>query len=133
MKDDYTTNSHYLTYTFWENILFERVKSFTPKSAYNFKFPLQPHQKYSITQYEELDFSQLTQMKDDYTTNSCFLTYTFWENILFERVKPFTPKSAYNFKFSLQPHQKYSITQYEELDFSQLTQMKDDYTTNSHL
>ena len=35
----------------------------------NFKFPLQPHQKYNITQYGELGFSWLTQMKDDYATN----------------------------------------------------------------
>ena len=34
-----------------------------------FKFPLQPHQKYYITQYEERDFSLLTQMKDYYVTN----------------------------------------------------------------
>ena len=45
----------------------------------NFKFPLQPHQKYYITQYEELGFSKLTQMKADYTTNSSYQphTYTF--------------------------------------------------------
>ena len=35
------------------------------------------HQKYYITQYGELSFSQLIQMKDDYTTNSHYLTYTF--------------------------------------------------------
>ena len=34
----------------------------------NYKFPLQLHHKYNITQYEELDFSWLTQMKDDCTT-----------------------------------------------------------------
>ena len=39
----------------------------------NFKFPLQPHQKYYITQYEECDFSKLTQMNDDHTTNSHYL------------------------------------------------------------
>ena len=43
----------------------------------NLKFPLQPHQKYYTAQYEELGFSSLTQMKDDYTTNSCYITYTF--------------------------------------------------------
>ena len=43
----------------------------------NLKFLLQPHQKYYITQYGELGFSYLTQMKDDYTTNSHYLTYTF--------------------------------------------------------
>ena len=43
----------------------------------NFRFPLQPHQKYSIAQCEEPRFLQLTQMKDDYTTNSYYLTYTF--------------------------------------------------------
>ena len=51
---------------------------FTPR-VMNLKFPLQPHQKYYITQYGELGFSSLTQMKDDYTTN---LTYTY----LFEKV-----------------------------------------------
>ena len=43
----------------------------------NLKFPLQPHQKYYTAQYEELGFSSLTQMKDDYTTNSRYITYTF--------------------------------------------------------
>ena len=43
----------------------------------NFKFPLQPRQEYYITQYEGLGFSSLTQMKDDYTTNSHYLIYTF--------------------------------------------------------
>ena len=51
---------------------------FTPKSDHNFKFPLQPQQKYNIKQYEEpLGFSQLSQMKDDYTTNTHYLIYTF--------------------------------------------------------
>ena len=52
------------------------VNPFTPKSDHTFKFPLQPQQKNYIT-YEELGFSSLTQMKDDYTTNSTHLTYTF--------------------------------------------------------
>ena len=43
----------------------------------NFKFLLQPHHKSYTTQYEELGFSSLTQMKDDYTINSHYLTYTF--------------------------------------------------------
>ena len=30
-----------------------------------------------MTQYEEIGFSQLSQMKDDYTTNSQYITYTF--------------------------------------------------------
>ena len=45
------------------------------------KFPLEPHQGYDITQYGELGFSQLTQMKDDYTTNSHYMTHT----LLFQR------------------------------------------------
>ena len=49
----------------------------------NVKFPLQPHQKYYITQSKEFGFSSLTQMKDDYTTNSHYLTYTF----LFRKVE----------------------------------------------
>ena len=43
----------------------------------NFKFLLQPHQEYYITKYGELDFSKVIQMKDDYTTNSHYLTHTF--------------------------------------------------------
>ena len=43
----------------------------------NVNFPLQPHHKYYITQYGELGFSWLSQMTDDYTTNSHSLTYTF--------------------------------------------------------
>ena len=41
----------------------------------NFKFPLQPRQKYYITQYEELGFSSLTQLRDDYAFNSHYLTH----------------------------------------------------------
>ena len=52
----------------------------------NFKFPLQLHQKYNITQYEELDFPSLALMKDDYTTNSHSITYTF----LFKSLGEFT-------------------------------------------
>ena len=48
----------------------------------NVKFPLHNHQIYNIIQYEELGFSFLTQMKDDYTTNSRYFTYTF----LFKRL-----------------------------------------------
>ena len=42
-----------------------------------FKFPLQPRQKYYITQYEELSVWWLSQMRDDYNTNSHCLTHTF--------------------------------------------------------
>ena len=50
----------------------------------NVKFPLQPHQKYNITQY-----GQLTQMKDNYTYQfSLHHLYIFslkgWENVGFE-------------------------------------------------
>ena len=60
-----------------------------PERVINFKFLPQPHQKYYITQYGELGISYLTQMKDDYTTNSHYLTYTYLfrrlgECILFE-------------------------------------------------
>ena len=54
------------------------------------KIPLQPHQKYCITQYRELGFSQLTQMKDDYTVLPILTTpltrflFRGWENVLFE-------------------------------------------------
>ena len=47
--------------------------------------------------------------------------------------QPFHSLRVINVKFPLQPHQKYYITQYEEFGFSLLTQMKDDYTTDSHL
>ena len=52
------------------------------KRVINFKFLLQLHQKYYITQYEELGFSYLTQMNDYYTDNSHYRTYTF----LFKRL-----------------------------------------------
>ena len=43
----------------------------------NVKFPLQSHQRYYITQYGDLSFHSLPdQMKDDYTTNSHYLTCT---------------------------------------------------------
>ena len=49
-------------------------------------FPcMQSHKKYNITHYEELGFSWLTQMKDNYTTNSHNLTNTF----LFKRLGEF--------------------------------------------
>ena len=54
----------------------ERVALEPFHGVINVKFPLQHHQKYYITQYEELGFSY-TQMKDDYTTNSHYFTYTF--------------------------------------------------------
>ena len=44
------------------------------KRVINVKFPLQLHQKYYITQYGELGFSLLTQMKDAHTINSHYLT-----------------------------------------------------------
>ena len=53
------------------------VLTFSLPRVINFRFLLQPHQKYYITKYEELGFSKLTQMKDDYTTNSYYLTHTF--------------------------------------------------------
>ena len=53
-----------------------RVLTLSLPRAINVKFPLQPHQKYYITQHGELGFSSLTQMKDDNTTNSHYLTCT---------------------------------------------------------
>ena len=57
----------------------------------NFKFPLQPHPKYTITRYEELGFSLLTQMKDKFilpflTTSLVRFSFKGWENVL---VNPF--------------------------------------------
>ena len=53
----------------------------------NFKFPLHPHQKYYITQYEELGFSWLTQMRGHYTipiltTSPVQFSLKGWENVL---------------------------------------------------
>ena len=71
----------------------------------NIEFPLQLQQKYYVTQYEELGFSLLAQMKDEHTTNFAtspmhfsltlspprvitnsylFLVLESWENVLFE-------------------------------------------------
>ena len=49
----------------------------------NIKFPLQPHQKYYITWHKELGLSYLPQMKDDYNTNTHYLTL----NISSEKVE----------------------------------------------
>ena len=62
----------------------------------NFEFPLQPHQKYYITQYGELGFSRLTQMEWVYYQFSLHFSYISlykcWESVLFElgseRVNP---------------------------------------------
>ena len=43
----------------------------------NFKFSLQPHPKYYITHYEEVSFSWHTQMKNYYTANFHYITYTY--------------------------------------------------------
>ena len=51
------------------------VVLFSLPGVINVKFSPQPHQKYDITQYGELGFSQLTQMKDYYATNSFTLPH----------------------------------------------------------
>ena len=60
----------------WVSWLCWRLPLSLPR-VINVKFLLQPQQKYYIPQYGELDSSYLTQMKDDYATNSHYLTYTF--------------------------------------------------------
>ena len=44
------------------------------RDVINFKSLLLSYQKYNVTQYEELGFSKLTQMKDDYTIKFLPLT-----------------------------------------------------------
>ena len=61
----------------------DQFNPFTPKSD-QFKFPLQPHQEYYITQYEEIGFSLLTRMKDDYYFQFSLLHLKGWENVFFE-------------------------------------------------
>ena len=58
------------------------INAVTLPRVINFKFPLQARHKYHITPFEELGFSLLTQMKNNYATNSHYLTYTF----LFKRL-----------------------------------------------
>ena len=74
------SHSYIFPFKGWENVLFElrseRVTLSLP-GVINFKFPLQPHQKYYVTQYEELGCSYLTEMRDDYTTNCHYCTHTF--------------------------------------------------------
>ena len=54
------------------------------------KFPCNLTRNIAYIQYRELGFSQFTQMKDDYTTNSHYCTlltrflFRGWENVLFE-------------------------------------------------
>ena len=80
-----------LDFRFLEKENTPEVRQYNPSTPVGdqFQIPLQPHQKYDITQYEELGFSCLTLMKDDYTTNSHYLTLMHlilkgWENVLFE-------------------------------------------------
>ena len=71
-----------------DKCLLESLNPFIPKStAINSKFPLQPHQKYYVTQYEELGFSSLThsQVNADYATNSHYLRLEYYYTFLFER------------------------------------------------
>ena len=92
-----------------------------------FKFCQQPHQKYYITQYEGVDFHSLLirrKMIIRLPIPTTSLTHFSSLTLSLPRV--------INFKFLLQPHHKCYTTQYEELGFSSLTQMKDDYTINSH-
>ena len=111
----------------------------------NVKFPLQPHQKYYITQYGELGLSWLTPKSVQYQISPAaspeILHHTVWRtwsfmahsqewsmsNFLCSLTRTITSHSmenlvfhgslprVINVKFPLQPHQKYYITQYEEL------------------
>ena len=72
-KNIYITERQYLKF---RSPVWPQLSLSLPR-VINVKFPPQLHQKYYITQYEEFGFSSLTQMKDDYTTNSHYPTYTF--------------------------------------------------------
>ena len=67
---------------YWWMLISHAILTLSLPRMINFKFLLQPHHKCYTTQYQELGFSSLTQMKDDYTINSHYLTYTF----LFKRL-----------------------------------------------
>ena len=43
------------------------------------QYQLQPHQKYNVTQYEELGFSKLSWMKDDCTIRLPIVTTSSYE------------------------------------------------------
>ena len=79
-----------LTFYFYNTSVSSRVSMFpgfltlSLPRAIKFKFLLQPHQKYCLTQYEELGCSSFTQMKDDYNANSHYLTHTFLFKMLRE-------------------------------------------------
>ena len=84
--------------------------AFAPKTD-QFQISLATSPEYSFTQYEELGFSSLTQMNDDYATNSHYTSLLHFSSTL-------SLPRVVNFKFLLQSHQKYYITQYEEYGFS---------------
>ena len=115
----------------------------------NFKLPLQPHRSKLSHRMKNLAFHSLLRQKkiilpiltaslinfslrslENEPLNLGVKGFEGWGS----RRKALTPSlpRVINFKFLLQPHQKDYITQYGELGFSQLTQMKDDYTINSH-
>ena len=85
-----TSFIHFLFKAGWEYVLFdlrsESVNPFTPKSDQFQVSPAELHQKHYITQYEDLGFSWLTQMKDDCTANSHYHAYTF----IFKRLGEYT-------------------------------------------
>ena len=73
MKDGYTTNSPYLTYTYLfkrsgECILIENlgVKGLTLSRVINFKFPLQPHQEMTSHSMKNLNFHSLLGLRGLY-------------------------------------------------------------------
>ena len=71
------SQQHCVVKKLWFHFNLQSTLTLSLPRVINFKFLLQPHHKCYTTQYEELGFSSLTQMKDDYTINSHYLTYTF--------------------------------------------------------
>ena len=73
-------------FIFWEESESRIFLTLSLPRSIKFKFTLQSHQKYYITEDEELSFSQLTQMKDDkipiLTTLLIHFSLNGWENVL---------------------------------------------------
>ena len=73
-------------FIFWEGSESRIFLTLSLPRSIKFKFTLQSHQKYYITEVEELSFSQLTQMKDDkipiLTTLLIHFSLNGWKNVL---------------------------------------------------
>ena len=122
----------------WENTIFElrseRVNPFTPKSDQCQISPCSLTRNITPHSMKNLTFHSLLRWK----VIILQILATSLIQSLFERLGEYTFRAQewkgepfHSQEWSMQSHQKYNTTQYEELDFSKPTHMEDDYIKNS--